>query len=163
MRVASASSTAPGCDDEIVGVASGTRLSPSFRDASQFASTRSEDAHVPHDALEDALLGRLRRDSRELEPGIREVSRCFAVGDEAGAVAVATELLDGSRVPALTVSLDVLDEIALDRCATLVLAHIDGMTVLSWVLGRCGLSREDALRTMCELVERRIVILRSIP
>lgn len=112
------------------------------------------------DPLEEALLSRPLWDSREPEPTIHEVLYRFAVGDEAGAMAAADLLLDGRRVPALTVSIDVLDEIELDYRAALVLARIDGATPLSRVLANSGLARGEALRTMCELVERRIVVLR---
>jgi hypothetical protein len=42
-----------------------------------------------------------------------------------------------------------------------VLACVDGMTTLSCVVENCGLGRVEALRTLCELVERRLVVLRS--
>jgi hypothetical protein len=113
------------------------------------------------DPLEEALLSRPLWDSREPEPTIHEVLYRFAMGDELGAIAAGDLLLDGRRVPALTVSFDVLDEIELDHRAALVLAHIDGATLLSCVLANSGLARGEALRTMCELVERRIVVLRS--
>jgi hypothetical protein len=82
------------------------------------------------------------------------------MGDADGAVAAATILLDGRRAPALTVTLDVLDELDLDHRAAVFLASMDGTTPLSQVLDECGLDRADAVRTLCELVERRIVVLR---
>ena len=85
----------------------------------------------------------------------------FAVGDEVGAIAAAELLLDGRRVPALTVSRDVLDELELDHRAALVLAQVDGATPLSRVLRDSCLDRGDALRTVCELVERHILTLRD--
>lgn len=112
------------------------------------------------DALEEALLSRPVWDSREPEPCVHEILYRFAIGDEVGAVAAAELLLDGRRVPALTVSTDVLDEIELDHRAVLVLAHVDGATPLSGVIASCGLSRPEAIRTWCELVERRIAVLR---
>jgi len=113
------------------------------------------------DPLESALLARPLWDSREPEPAIHELLYRFAVGDEVGAIAAADLLLDGRRVPALTVSLAVLDELELDHRADMVLAHADGATPLSQVLAACGLDRAAALRTLCDLVERRILVLRN--
>jgi hypothetical protein len=112
------------------------------------------------DPLEEALLSRPLWDSREPEPAVHEILYRFAMGDELGAIAAGELLLDGHRVPALTVSLDVLDELELDHRAALVLAQVDGTTPLSEVLIESCLARGDALRTMCELVERRILVLR---
>jgi hypothetical protein len=83
------------------------------------------------------------------------------MGDEAGAVAAARLLLDGRRAPALTVSLDVLDELALDHRAAVFLAGVDGTTPLSGLLRTCGLESAEAVRTVCELVERHIIVLRE--
>jgi hypothetical protein len=113
------------------------------------------------DPIEEALLSRPLWDSREPEPAVHEILYRFAMGDEVGAIAAATLLMDGRRVPALTVSLDVLDELELDHRAVLILARVDGATPLSRVLDESCLSRGDAIRTLCELVERRILVLRS--
>jgi len=115
----------------------------------------------PLDPLEEALLSRPVWDSRVPEPAVHELLYRFAVGDVAGAIAAAELLLDGRRVPALTVSLDVLDELELDHRAALVLAQVDGTTPLSRVLRDSCLERGDALRTVCDLVERRILVLRT--
>jgi len=112
------------------------------------------------DPLEEALLSRPLWDSREPEPAVHEILYRFTMGDEVGAVAAADLLLDGRRVPALTVSLDVLDELELDTRAALVLAETDGTTPLSRVIVRSRLARADAIRTVCELVERHILVLR---
>jgi hypothetical protein len=114
------------------------------------------------DPLEEALLSRPIWDSREPEPAVHEILYRFSVGDEEGAIAAGEILLDGRRAPALTVTYDVLDELELDQRAALVLAKVDGTTPLSRVLRDCGLGRADALRTLCDLVERRIVVLRHI-
>jgi hypothetical protein len=114
------------------------------------------------DPLEEALLSRPIWDSREPEPAVHEILYRFSVGDDAGAVAAGEILLDGRRAPALTVTYDVLDELELDTRAALVLAKVDGTTPLSRVLRDCGLDRAAALRTLCDLVERRIVVLRHI-
>jgi hypothetical protein len=113
------------------------------------------------DPLEEALLSRPVWDSREPEPVVHEILYRFAMGDEVGAIAAADLLLDGRRAPALTVSLDVLDELELDHRAALVLAYVDGTTPLSRVVRDSGLERGDAVRTVCELVERRILVLRA--
>jgi hypothetical protein len=67
----------------------------------------------------------------------------------------------GRLVPRLTVSLDVLDELELDHCAALFLAHIDGRADLSHILNGCALPRVKALRTLCVLIERHIVVVRG--
>jgi len=79
-----------------------------------------------------------------------------------GLVAAAELLLDGRRAPALTVSLDVLDELDLDHRAAVLLGQVDGTTPLSQLLRDCGLEMAQAVRTLCELVERRIIVLRSV-
>jgi hypothetical protein len=79
-----------------------------------------------------------------------------------GAVAAADLLLDGRRAPALTVSLDVLDELDLDHSAAVFLGQVDGTTPLSQMLRECGLDCEQAVRTLCELVERHIIVLRAV-
>jgi hypothetical protein len=122
---------------------------------------RKVPAAVTLDPLEEALLSRPLWDSREPEPAVHEVLYRFAMGDSVGAIASASLLLDGRRVPALTVSLDVLDELELDHRAALVLAQVDGATPLSRVLEDSCLSRGDAIRTVCELIERRILVLRA--
>jgi hypothetical protein len=116
---------------------------------------------VALDPLEEALLSRPLWDSREPEPAIHEILYRFSMGDEVGAVAAAKLLLDGRRVPALTVSLDVLDELDLDHRAAVFLARVDGTTSLSGVLDTCGLDPCAGVRTVCDLVERRIVVLRA--
>jgi hypothetical protein len=126
-------------------------------------TARSHGAHTAHalDPLEQALLPRYPWDAREPDPAVQEVLIRFAMGDEAGAIVAADRLNVGQRVPALTVSLDIVDEIDLDHCAALVLAYIDGMIDVSQVLNACGLPRAAALRTLCALVERRLVVLRA--
>jgi hypothetical protein len=112
------------------------------------------------DPLEEALLARPVWDSRAHDPAIHEILYRFSVGDRAGAVAASTVLLDGQSAPALTVSVHVLDELELDHRAAAILARLDGTTSLSQVLAQCGLDREEAVCTLCELVERRLVVLR---
>jgi hypothetical protein len=114
------------------------------------------------DPLEEALLARPLWDSRQPEPAVHEILYRFSVGDEVGAVAAADLLLDGRRAPALTVSLDVLDELDLDHRAAVFLGQVDGTTPLSQLLRECGLEMEQAVRTLCELVERRIIVLRAV-
>jgi hypothetical protein len=121
---------------------------------------RKASVSVTLDPLEEALLSRPLWDSREPEPAIHELLYRFSMGDEVGAIAAADLLLDGRRAPALTVSLDVLDELELDHRAALVLGQVDGTTPLSEVLRESCLDRGTAIRTVCELVERRILILR---
>jgi hypothetical protein len=110
--------------------------------------------------LEEALLVRTPRGSSEPDLAVRDVLGLLAVGDEAGAGAAVRLIAIGRPIPVTTVSADVLDEIELDRCAAVFLAHIDGRTDLSRVLQTCPLSEADCVRTLCELIERRIVALR---
>ncbi len=114
------------------------------------------------DPLEEAMIARPVWDSREPEPAVHEILYRYSVGDLAGAVAAARLLLDGRRVPALTVSYDVLDELPLDHRAAVFLANVDGTTPLSRVLGDSGLDVEQGMRTVCELLERRIIVLRQV-
>jgi hypothetical protein len=114
------------------------------------------------DPLEEALIARPLWDSREPEPAIHEILYRFSVGDAVGAIAAADLLLDGRRAPALTVSVDVLDELDLDHRAAVFLANVDGTTPLSRVLVDSGLDLDQGVRTVCELVERRIIVLRSV-
>ena len=118
--------------------------------------------HLSLDPLEEALLSRPLWDSREPEPAVHELLYRFAMGDEAGAIAAGELLLDGRRAPALTVSIDVLDELELDHRAALILSQVDGTTPLSEVLRESCLDRGSALLTLCELVERRILVLRPV-
>jgi hypothetical protein len=141
--------------DDTVRVDSGPSHPPSGR------RLTARDAASPLDPLEEALVSRRSWDLREPDGAVHELLVRFAVGDEAGAIVAADRLLVGRRVPALTVSLDIVDEIELDHCAALVLAYIDGMTDVSHVLNACGLPRAEALRTLCALIERRIVMLRA--
>ena len=113
------------------------------------------------DPLEEALLSRPVWDSREPEPAIHEILYRLEMGDEAGAVAAVGVLLDGRLVPALTVSFDVQGELQLDPRAVVFLARVDGATPLSRVLRDCGLGDVWGVRTLCDLVERRLLVLRA--
>jgi hypothetical protein len=121
----------------------------------------------PHvDPLEEALLARCPCSSRTPDAGVRALLRTFASSGECsdiGEISDAELAASGRLVPRLTVSPDVLDELELDRCAALVLSHIDGRAGLSQVLNRCGLPRTASLRTLCVLIERHIVVIRPDP
>jgi hypothetical protein len=91
---------------------------------------------------------------------VRELLERLALGDEEGAIATVRRMAAEHPLLVATVSADVLDEIELDRCAALFLAHIDGRAELSRVLVTCPLAEVDCVRTLCELIDRRIVALR---
>jgi hypothetical protein len=130
---------------------SGTRATaPAFRRAG---------AH-PVDPVEEALLVRAPWSFSEPDLRVRDAGQRLTLGDEEGAIAAVRLIATRHPVPVTTVSADVLDEIELDRCAALFLAHIDGRADLSQVLCTCPLSEADCVRTLCELVDRRIVALR---
>jgi hypothetical protein len=112
------------------------------------------------DPVEEALLVRAPWGFSESDHAIRNAHHRLALGDEAGAIAAVRLIATRGPVPVTTVSADVLDELELDRCAALFLAHIDGRADLSRVLCACPLSEADCVRTLCELIARRIVALR---
>ena len=91
---------------------------------------------------------------------IQEVLARFELGDFLGALAVAGELLDDGRVPTVIVSRDQLHAFRLEDREELIVSLIDGKTSLEVVLENTGLPMIDALRTLCELVEKRVVALR---
>jgi hypothetical protein len=134
------------------------RPSPDDRDRAQ--------PRTSLDPLEEALLARCPCSSRTPDAGQRALLRTFASsaeGNDLGAVSDTELAAWGRLVPRVTVSPDVLDELELDHCAALVLAHIDGRAGLSQVLDTCGLPLTAALRTLCVLVERHIVVIRPDP
>jgi hypothetical protein len=112
------------------------------------------------DPVEEALLSRTPCGFSETNLAVREARQRLAFGDEAGATAALRLIAAGHPILVTTVSADVLDEIELDRCAALFLAHIDGRADLSRVLSACPLSEVECVRTLCELIERRIVAIR---
>jgi hypothetical protein len=112
------------------------------------------------DPIEEALLARSPWVFSEPDGAVRELLERLAVGDEEGAIATVRLIAAEHPLLVATVSADVLDEIELDRCAALFLAHIDGRAELSRVLVTCPLAEADCVRTLCELIDRRIVALR---
>jgi hypothetical protein len=91
---------------------------------------------------------------------MRALLERFEARDFMGALALADDVLDASRVPDLLVPRELLAAVPLDHRARALLAHIDGVEALEVVLERCGLPMLDAMQLLCELVERRIVTLR---
>jgi len=124
------------------------------------ASAPRRAAGRPVDPVEEALLARGPWGVSSTDLGVRDARQRLAFGDEEGATAALRLIAAGHPVLVTTVSPDVLDEIELDRCAALFLAHIDGRADLSRVLGACPLSPVECVRTLCELIERRIVEIR---
>jgi hypothetical protein len=113
------------------------------------------------DPMEEALLARTPWSFSETDLAVRRACQRLAFGDEVGATAALRLIATRHAILVTTVSADVLDEIELDRCAALFLAHIDGRADLSRVLSACPLSEVECVRTLCELIERRIVAIRS--
>jgi hypothetical protein len=114
----------------------------------------------PVDPVEEALLARSPCGFCETDFAVREARQRLAFGDEEGATAALRLIAARHPILVTTVSPDVLDEIELDRCAALFLAHIDGRAALSRVLSSCPLPEVECVRTLCELIDRRIVALR---
>jgi hypothetical protein len=110
--------------------------------------------------VEEALVVRTPCGFSESDLALRDAHRRLALGDETAAIATVRLIATRRPVPVTTVSADVLDELELDRCAALFLAHIDGRADLSRVLCACPLTEADCVRTLCELIDRRIVALR---
>jgi hypothetical protein len=102
------------------------------------------------------------RDTDEAQSlvAIRALLERFEAGDFIGALALADEVLDASRVPDLLVPRELLEAVPLEHRARALLGHVDGIEPLEVVLERSALPLVDAMQLLCELVERRIVTLR---
>lgn len=91
---------------------------------------------------------------------IRTLLERFEAKDFMGALALADQVLDASRVPELLIPHDLLDAVTLDERARALVAQVDGCEPLENVFERSGLPLLDAMQLFCELVERRVLALR---
>ena len=111
-----------------------------------------------------ASASRLRRreaakqTARELP--IHEILLRFELGDYIGALAAAGRLLDDDRVPVITVDVPYVGMLAVGRDQQIVLELVDGKRTIEEILEASGLSILDAFRTICQLAERGVLVLR---
>jgi hypothetical protein len=91
---------------------------------------------------------------------IRELLERFDRGDYLGALAMADATLDDKRVPFVVPSRKELADYELDHREAYLLSVIDGVSPLEAVLVTSGMPLLDALRIFCDLVEKRVVVLR---
>jgi hypothetical protein len=118
-----------------------------------------------------------------------EMNERFTIGDFAGALRVAEELLASDpkredatriareskshlltqyearlgsldRVPAVVMGVSGLRDLAIDHRAGFLLSHIDGVSSLETILDVSGMPRLDAVKILVELVQKRVVALR---
>lgn len=64
-------------------------------------------------------------------------------------------------VPLVIMSGDELRAVSLDHRAGFLLSHVDGLSSLEMILDVSGMPRLDALRILVELVQKRVVALRT--
>jgi hypothetical protein len=126
---------------------------------------------------------------RRVGPSAVEMDDRFSMGDYAGAMEIAEELLSrdpdhpdareciersrsalhaaytnklGSldRVPVLAIAREQLRWLTIDHRAGFILSHVDGMSNLEEIVDVSGMPELDALRILSELVEQRIIAIR---
>jgi hypothetical protein len=81
----------------------------------------------------------------------------MGVGDYVGALDVAEELLDERAVPIVVLPRSVIAEMTLEYRECLLLACVDGSSTLEKAIDDSGLEMIDALRALCDLLDKRIV------
>jgi hypothetical protein len=84
----------------------------------------------------------------------------FSVGDTAGAVDAALELLDEDPIPIVAVPADVMSEMVLEHHASYLLSFVDGQAPLDEIIKATGLPLVEALRAVCELIDKAVIALR---
>jgi hypothetical protein len=99
-----------------------------------------------------------RETTRDLP--IHEILARFELGDFAGALVAAGQLLDEERVPVLVVEPGEVGALPADDFHAALLGIIDGERTIEDVLDASGMSMIDGLRAICELAERGLVVLR---
>lgn len=100
------------------------------------------------------------RDVRDTSAPLEELLYRFEVGDHKGALAAAESLLDRRLVPTLVVSWDTIPRLGLSPDAVLLLTSVDGQLALESLLEACGVPMLDAIRALCDLLDRRVITLR---
>lgn len=90
---------------------------------------------------------------------IDEVLYRLSVGDLPGVLDAAESLLDEDCVPILVLPHDVVRDLCLSAREELIVSLIDGHATLEEVIAAAELSLLEGLRTVCELLEKRIIAL----
>ena len=83
----------------------------------------------------------------------------IAMGDHGGALDAAQDLFDRRHIPVLVLPLSSLSDTMLGYSEELLLSFIDGNACLADVIEDSGLEMLDALRALCELLEKDIITL----
>jgi len=81
------------------------------------------------------------------------------MGDHGGALDAAQDLFDRRHIPVLVLPLSSLSDTMLGYREELLLSFIDGNARLADVIEDSGLEMLDALRALCELLEKDIITL----
>jgi hypothetical protein len=113
--------------------------------------------------LEKSVREQLDEESRSFAPPrgderIEELLFRFEVGDYLGALSLSDALL-GAR-PARLVSARIARQVGLDDREAMLFHFVDGATSVEDVLKVSGLPMIEALRSLCSLVQKRVVALR---
>ncbi len=131
--------SARGSGDEVVSSVDGARSAESDRPTWRPSEVRKR-------ALVDVPLD--------------ELLYRFAMGDREGAVHAAETVLAASQVPAIRDPRRAAGDGDLDACARWLIPFVVGVTPLDRVRAESGLPLPVALQAFCELLERKIVVLR---
>jgi hypothetical protein len=83
----------------------------------------------------------------------------MGVGDQSGVLDAAEELLADGVVVRIVLPPEVIATMMLEYRESMLLAYVSGSSTLKQVIQETGLEMIDALRALCELVDRRIVVL----
>jgi hypothetical protein len=83
----------------------------------------------------------------------------LGVGDSSGALDAAEELFEDGAVARVVLPPEVIATMMLEYRESMLLAYVNGSSTLKQVINDTGLELIDALRALCELVDRRIVVL----
>jgi hypothetical protein len=84
----------------------------------------------------------------------------LSVGDHEGALGVAESLLREDPIPLIIVAGVLLQAMNLSHRDEYVLSFVDGCSTLGEVVLATGLVKLEALRSVCELLERNVIALR---
>lgn len=84
----------------------------------------------------------------------------FEMGDTAGALDAAQALLDEEPKPIVMMPATLSAELLLGHREEYLLGFIDGHATLEEVIRSTGLSMLEALRSVCDLLDKRVIALR---
>jgi hypothetical protein len=156
-----------------------------------------EDAHAratpvpeaPAEPVPEVEVPKASPKPRRHGPSAVEMEDRFSIGDFAGAMEIAEELLARDpdheeakecversrvalrelytsrlgpldRVPVVAVARDQMRWLTIDHRAGFILSHVDGISNLEEIVDISGMAELDALRILSELVQQRIIALR---